>query len=322
MLTACGTTSEPEGRMIVPVEDINWTRTDHPVWVTSHAGDLPDSADCESEIVFFPTGVHFSDGLGEVDEVGILSCLASEAIVSLDRIPADRIERILFNELDGRQSDSELPDPRLFYAFKRLDSLWINQFDAVTISQIGPGGEWVVEIETDYPYSGEISFRIEGPSAEEWTLAFRQPGWTDNRPDPLASYRWRTNRKISVELAGEYLYPEIKNGYAYLTRVWNPGDEIVITFPMAVRRLVWEDKVDTLSQRLSLEYGPVVLAGKENPEEEIPLPEYGNLQQRKNDADVDEWVWTIDGQDYVFKRMTEFTSDSTVVSSWVKGLSK
>lgn len=318
MLAACGTGPEPEGRVIVPVEDIRWTRGSTPVWVTPHGGDLPDSADCESEIVFFPTGVHFSNESGAFDEVGILSCLASEAIISLDRVPVDRIERILFNKMDGEQSDKKLPDPRLFYAFKSRDSLWINQFDAVKISQIGPGGEWGVEMETDYPYSGDVSFKIEGPSSEEWTLAFRQPGWTDNRPDPEASYRWRTNRKISLELAGEYIYPEIKNGYAYLTRVWNPGDEIVITFPMAVRRLVWGNEV----RKLSLEYGPVVLAGKETPEEKIPLPESGNLQQRKNDAGVDEWVWTIDGQNYLFKRVSEFSGGERAITNWITGFLK
>ncbi len=253
---------------------------------------------------------------------GALSCLLKESIQSLDRVPMDRIERSLFNSMAIDRPGNGFPDPRLFYAFKSLDSLWINQFDAVTISQIGPGGEWAIAMETDYPYSGKISFSLDGPSIQEWTLAFRQPGWTDNRPDPLASYRWRTNRKISVELAGEYLYPEIKNGYAYLTRVWHPGDKLKIDFPMAVRRLVWTDKIDSRHQRMSLEYGPVVLARKKNPEEDTPLPDHGNLVKRKNDALEDEWVCTIDGQDYVFKRMTEFTSDSTVVSSWITGLSK
>lgn len=300
---------------MVPVEEISWVQNSGPIWLKPHRAVLPDSMDCNQDILFSPLGTSFYSDSSERDTEGVLSCLLAESIVSLDRVPMDRIERILFNRMATVPPESEFPDPRLFYAFKSQDSLWLNQFDAVKVDRIGPKGDWQVEIKTDYPYSGKVSFVMEGPSAQEWTLAFRQPGWTDNRPDPLASYRWRTNRKLSVELAGEYLYPEVKNGYAYLTRVWKPGDVLEVTFPMAVRRLVWTD-VDSTSQRMSLEYGPVVLARNENPEEDFPLPDHGNLLKQTNDAQEDEWVWTVNGQDYVFKRVADFSFDEKVVTSW------
>lgn len=322
IISGCGGDSQPQGRVSVPIEEISWAQNNGPVWLHPHLGKLPDTVDCEQSLSFSPFAVYFFTELGEVDETEGLSCLLEESIQSLDRVPMDRIERTLFNLMDTDRLGNVFPDPRSFYAFKSQDSLWINQFDAVEVKDIGPDGDWTVQMDTDYPYSGKISLILDGPSAQEWTLAFRQPGWTDNRPDPLASYRWRTNRKISVELEGEYLYPEMKHGYAYLTRTWRPGESVVITFPMAVRRLMWTDEIYPGSQRMSLEYGPVVLAGQKNPEEDIPLPDHGNLLKRKNDAQEDEWVWTLDGQDYVFKRMPEFVSDAKAVTSWVTGVTQ
>lgn len=319
IISSCTGDPQPEGRALVPVEDIDWTQNHAPVWVQPYLGKVLDTMVCDQSLIFSPEEVYFSSNLGEYNIAGALNCLLEESIQSLDRVPMDRIERSLFNSLAIDLSEPKFPDPRLFYAFKSQDSLWINQFDAVNVNHVGPDGNWEVQIETDYPYSGTVSFVLTGPSAQEWTVAFRQPGWTDNRPDPLASYKWRTNRKISVELAGEYLYPEVKNGYAYLTRVWNPGEVLEISFPMAVRRLIWTDEIDPQYQRMSLEYGPVVLARKENPEEDRPLPDHGNLLKQKNDAQEDEWVWTIDGQKYVFKRVADFTLKEKTVTSWIIG---
>lgn len=91
---------------------------------------------------------------------------------------------------------------------------------------------------------------------------------------------------------------------------------------MAVRRLLWTDEMDSRYQRMSLEYGPVVLARKENPEEESPLPDHGNLLKQKNDAQEDEWVWTIGRQNYVFKRVADFTEEEKAITSWITGFTK
>ena len=66
-------------------------------------------------------------------------------------------------------------------------------------------------------------------------------------------------------------YPQLEKGYAYLTRAWQDGDEVHLQFPMSVRRLM----VGQASPKMSMEYGPVVLATTNNPEGLDALPDQG-----------------------------------------------
>lgn len=301
--SGCAQQQQPETRISVPVEDITWLELEGDSWLSHHTGSL---VHCDSVTGYLLEEYVYS----HPDPV---PCLLAESLEKLDRVPMDRIERILCNYSAREKPDLAKPDPRLFMAFNNQDSLWVNLFAAVEIDNIGPNGNWKASISTEYPLTGKISIQLEGPSTATWTLAFRQPGWTDNRPDPLGKYLWKTNRKLTLELAGEYLYPEIRKGYAYLTREWTSGDVVEIEFPMSVRRFVTTTGDE---DQLQLEYGPVGLATAKDPKENMSLPDRDFLQKNIGVDGIDEWVWTYGGEEWFFRRFPEFSrKDELWISS-------
>ncbi len=193
-------------------------------------------------------------------------------------------------------------------AFQQGDTLWINLFMPCEISAIGPRSAWSVTMETEYPLEGITTLQLEGDRAETWTLAFRQPGWTDNRPDPDSAirYRWRSNQKLVADLAGTFLYPELRNGYAYLSRTWQPGDRIQLRFPMSLRRLIYLKSDGRHS--LSLERGPVVLATKNDPESQLSFPDRGYLQENVSEDGRKTWHWADSSQDLTFRLWPQWES--------------
>ena len=308
MLVTCLNCSQEEqvsARQSIPVNQIEWQ--DESSWIPAHDGNLPDESGNDS-LVFVATGWSSQDPLAA------LVVFFRESQEKVSSIPVDRMERILMNIMAGQEPSSALPDPRIFVGASSSDTIWLQQFLPVTVNQVGPKKGWSIGMRTEYPREGEIEVELNGPAPTEWTVAFRQPGWTNNAPDPVARYRWRTNRKLTVELEGEYIFPELIDGYAYITRVWNPGDVLKISFPMSVRRLIFPGNDG--EERMSMEVGPVVLATKKDPEASETLPDQGYLQQRENSDGVSVWDWTVDGVRYEFFRLPELGKPSEVMIDW------
>lgn len=305
MLCACEQSPrEVEDRMPVAVQDIVWTQSAEDSWLSHHRGAL---AECD------PGMEDVKMDFWMIGEEG-LPCLFAEGIKKRDRVPHDRLERVLYNKYARQAGSDSLPDPRHFVAFKRKDSLWLSLFAALEVQHVGPGEDWKVEMRTDYPRSGKISIQVKGPEPAIWTLAFRQPGWTDNRPDPLGRYLWKSNRKLRVEVEGEYLYPNMLNGYAYLTREWSPNEVLEIEFPMSVRRLITSRGEEEV---LSLEYGPVCLASEKKPKENMSLPVREFLPKNIGPNGVEQWTWTHQEDVWNFYRVPELVDSGQLWRSSV-----
>jgi hypothetical protein len=54
--------------------------------------------------------------------------------------------------------------------------------------------------------------------------------------------------------------PEIKDGFAVITRAWKAGDEITLDLPMPVRRVAGNPKIAATKNQVALERGPIVYA--------------------------------------------------------------
>ncbi|MBR6328422.1 MAG: glycoside hydrolase family 127 protein, partial [Lachnospiraceae bacterium] len=51
---------------------------------------------------------------------------------------------------------------------------------------------------------------------------------------------------------------EIKRGYCYLRRVWQPGDTVALTFNLPIRRLHADPRVKDCAGKAALARGPVI----------------------------------------------------------------
>jgi DUF1680 family protein len=107
------------------------------------------------------------------------------------------------------------------------------------------GRKVVVEQKTEYPWRERVRLRIGCEEAARFTLALRLPGWC---------------RGASAKLNGRplRLEPLTRNGYARVKRLWQPGDEVVLTLPMPVERIEANPAVVAGAGRVALQRGPVV----------------------------------------------------------------
>ena len=119
--------------------------------------------------------------------------------------------------------------------------------------------------ETSYPWEGEVKTTIGLDRKAEFTMKLRIPGWAEGRPVPgdLYSYLDPSHEDIIVTVNGVETPYENIDGYATIRRRWSDGDCIGISFPMPVREVVANDKVEADRGLVALERGPVVYCFEE-----------------------------------------------------------
>src|SRR5690606_32953522 len=122
-----------------------------------------------------------------------------------------------------------------------------------------------LEQSTSYPWNGKVRMTVNPEGDTEFTIKFRLPGWARNEvlPSDLYHYASQIPEGNSVQLNGEVLKIQPENGYITLTRRWNKGDVVDLDFPMEVRKVIANDKVEENRGKMSLEYGPLVYAVEE-----------------------------------------------------------
>ncbi len=86
-------------------------------------------------------------------------------------------------------------------------------------AKVADGVEVTIGEETDYPFDGQIRFRVKAPKAVKFPLHLRIPAWA-----------------LGAEalVAGETLTQE-PGKFLVVDRTWQPGDELTLTLPMAIR---------------------------------------------------------------------------------------
>ena len=115
-----------------------------------------------------------------------------------------------------------------------------------------PQGECTVTQKTNYPWEGNVEFKINSTAKEPMTLAVRIPGWTDS---------------FVVTLNGQVLSTEEKNGYIYIQKAF-ADDQIQVEFEIKPKRWYAHPNVKNEIGKTVLSRGPLVycLEGADNGE--------------------------------------------------------
>ncbi|MHC4648433.1 MAG: glycoside hydrolase family 127 protein [Planctomycetota bacterium] len=149
--------------------------------------------------------------------------------------------------------------PGYVYAQQR-DAIYVNLFIGGS-AKIGMKNNTVVlKQETRYPWDGAVKIIVEPEKPAEFTINVRVPGWARNQPMPSDLYRYAEQSKVKVTLKvnGRAVDMDLRRGCARLRRVWDKGNVIEMNLPMAVRRVLCNDKVQENVNRFALERGPIV----------------------------------------------------------------
>ena len=148
---------------------------------------------------------------------------------------------------------------------------------AVQLHQLVPGtvgarlagsGSVRLRLQTDYPWSGGVTVRIEDCPATPWRLDIRMPAWAgemqltlgdaaapneaDGTGSATAAARAGGSRAVTrSQVAGT-------RGYATIERPWRAGDELRLELPVRPRRTYPDPRVDAVRGCVAVERGPLV----------------------------------------------------------------
>ncbi|HXF60275.1 MAG TPA: beta-L-arabinofuranosidase domain-containing protein [Caldilineaceae bacterium] len=115
--------------------------------------------------------------------------------------------------------------------------------DAALDAEFSAGRRVALAMQADYPWSGEVNLTIQETDGRPWTLRLRVPGWC-------------TGAKVAVN--GAAVEVERGDGYAAITRAWQPGDRVQVSLPMTPELLVAHPRVDPTRGSVALRNGPLV----------------------------------------------------------------
>lgn len=149
--------------------------------------------------------------------------------------------------------------PGYVYAHTK-DDLFINLYIGNEADINMDFGQVHISQNTGYPWSGKVKIKIEPESSSKFTVSLRIPGWAQNKPVPSDLYHYmnHSDKKTVIRLNGKEIKYTIGKGYAKIKRIWKKGDVIEVYFPMPVRKVLANKKVEEDRGKFAIERGPVV----------------------------------------------------------------
>jgi DUF1680 family protein len=132
---------------------------------------------------------------------------------------------------------------RYAYAWGERD-LYVNLFVGGSARVPFPAGEVTLRVETNYPWSGDVAFRVETKSPRRFAIRVRRPDWAGKS-------QWKLNGAADDVAADDA-------GYWVFDRTWNSGDSLALTLDMPVRRMVAHPNIASCRDKVALQRGPLV----------------------------------------------------------------
>ncbi|PIY40274.1 MAG: hypothetical protein COZ06_28350, partial [Armatimonadetes bacterium CG_4_10_14_3_um_filter_66_18] len=123
--------------------------------------------------------------------------------------------------------------------------VWVHLYGGSVLDAELPGkGRIRLTQETDYPWDGQVTIRIEEAPAGACGIMLRLPGWADGAG-------------IAINGTPAEVAPQ-PGTYAVLDREWIAGDEIVLTLPLRVRLVESHPLVEETCNQVAVMRGPIV----------------------------------------------------------------
>ncbi len=139
---------------------------------------------------------------------------------------------------------------------KGPEAVYVNLFIGSTIKVENIAGTNVEMIqETDYPWKGDVSIIVNPEEIKEFTVFIRVP---DRSTSVLYEHNPEVSGLESLAVNGETIEIETKQGYAAITRSWEPGDRIEFRLPMRIQRITADDRIVENQGKVALRYGPLI----------------------------------------------------------------
>lgn len=109
------------------------------------------------------------------------------------------------------------------------------------------------EVQTGYPWKGDVKFSWTKAPSGSATVKFRIPSWSGVD-------------KLSVSVGGSKQEVPVKDGFISVNRTWKAGDSVQFEIPFRVRRVEAHPNADMLAGKTAMGWGPMIycLEGVDN----------------------------------------------------------
>ena len=128
------------------------------------------------------------------------------------------------------------------------DAIAIHHYVSSEASFTVGGQEARLVAASDFPFEGAASIQFESVPGTPFAVLLRVPGWA-------GSYQFAVN--------GKEVSPEIKAGYAVISRTWNSRDLLTARFQMPVQAQFSNYEVIGNRGRVSISRGPLIYCAEE-----------------------------------------------------------
>ncbi|HOW25334.1 MAG TPA: glycoside hydrolase family 127 protein [Bacteroidales bacterium] len=176
--------------------------------------------------------------------------------------------------------------PGYVYSY-RGNEIYVNLYVSSEATIETGNNDITIRQESQYPWDGDITITLDPRKSREFTLCLRIPGWARNEPMPGDLYRFeeQDEQKVKVLVNGEEMKGTVQDGFMMINRKWKKGDEVKLSIPMPVRKIVAHDSVEADRGMIALQRGPLVycLEGKDQPDGKVftyYLPDTDNVTSR------------------------------------------
>jgi uncharacterized protein len=120
-----------------------------------------------------------------------------------------------------------------------------------------------LRVRTGYPWSGDVSVRVEDAPATPWRLELRLPPWAGEVALVLDEPGGEA-RTVARAGAGA-------PGRASVERVWRPGDELRVELPVRPRWTYPDPRIDAVRGCVAVERGPLVYCAEAPADDPVAL---------------------------------------------------
>jgi DUF1680 family protein len=139
------------------------------------------------------------------------------------------------------------------------NALWVNLFIGSDVKVPVQKQAISLSMQTGYPWKGSTTIMVKEAPSRSYQLRLRKPGWMkEPAPGGLYHYKNSVQQEISILLNGKPLAWKEEQGYVVLERKWKKGDVIEVVTPMEVRMVVSRPELKQNTDRVALQYGPLV----------------------------------------------------------------
>lgn len=148
---------------------------------------------------------------------------------------------------------------------KQHNTIYVNLYASSTADVVLENNNVTIFQETEYPLNGNVSVTISPEKTSEFTVKFRIPGWSRNEvlPSNLYTYTNSLNANSKITIDGKVQDAISKDGYYSITKEWKKGEKVILDFPMSVRKVIADERIEDDINKMALEYGPIVYAVEE-----------------------------------------------------------